>query len=64
MLRLLNLFAQRDLIADAIAMRRDGEMLTLDLHVAALPPDVARIIAEKMRCQVQVVSVDWQASGA
>lgn len=60
-LRLLNLLAQRDLIADAIAMRRDGELLTLDLRVAALPPDTARLIAEKMRALVPVVAVDWQS---
>ena len=63
-LRLLNVLAQRDLMADAIAMHRDGEMLTLDLHVAALPPEVARIMAEKMRMLVQVVAVDWQAEPA
>jgi acetolactate synthase small subunit len=65
--RLIELFAKRDLVPDAVQARRIGaarDQLAVDLQVDGLAPHLAELVAESMRQMVSVERVLLTELGA
>jgi acetolactate synthase small subunit len=65
--RLIELFAKRDLVPDAVQARRIGaerDLLAIDLQVDGLDPGLAERVAESMRQMVSVERVLLTELGA
>lgn len=58
--RLLNFFAQRDLVPGAVQVRRYADGLTIKVEQPEITEHAATIIAEKMRSLVTVNSVELE----
>jgi len=59
-LRLLNFFAQRDLVPDAVRVRRLGDEIGVVIEQPGVSEHTATVIAEKMRSLVAVSSVELE----
>jgi hypothetical protein len=55
--RLLQPFAKRDLTPDHMLARREGEMLRVELGMAAMPAEMVHLIAGNLGQVVGVMSV-------
>ena len=61
-LRILNLFAQQDLVCDQVTIMRDGDRYRLSVEHHGLPAEKASIIANKLAAMVLVDSVEMKTS--
>ena len=59
--RLMNYFAQRDLMPCKVAAEIDDLMMTIVIEQDDIAAEAATIIAEKMRSMVLVESIDLNA---
>jgi hypothetical protein len=56
-LKLLNYFAQRDILPSRVMWETSDDFCTITIEAESLSAEIATIIAEKMRNQVQVKKV-------
>ena len=57
-LRVLGLFAQRDIPVDGFVLSRNGDDCRIEVTVGALPVAAVGIVLEKLRALVEVISAD------
>lgn len=55
--RLLQPFAKRDLTPDHMMARREGEMLLVELGMAAMPAEMVHLVAGNLGQVIGVISV-------
>jgi hypothetical protein len=55
--RLLQAFAKRDLVPDTLEMRRSGELVRVDIHMAAMPAEMVHLVEGNIRQAVGVTQV-------
>ena len=57
-LRVLGLFAQRDIPVDRFMLSRSGDDCRIEVTVGALPAAAVGIMLEKLRALIEVISAD------
>lgn len=62
LMRVINFFAQRDVLPSFVSTTTVGEELVIVVKVSGLADQATAIIAEKMRSSPMVLAVDFQSS--
>lgn len=55
--RLLQPFAKRDLVPDTLEVRRSGDLLRVDIRMAAMPAEMVHLVEGNIRQTVGVTQV-------